>query len=549
LRRYNAPRVKESRGVRIFTTIWLVPFIALVIALWLAYQYYAKIGSTIRISFKSNAGLVENQSPIKMRDVTVGIVKKISLSDDGKGVIIKARMNKDIGDYLNKEAKFWIVHPDVGSDGISGLDTIVSGSYIQLKGKKDIETTHNYIGLEKQPIDDEAKGTYLILSAPQSYNIREKSHIYYRMMEIGRVERVGISPDGSHVNFTIFIEEEYMNYINSKSKFYTRSAFNIDFSKGSLDMSLAPFSQLLHGGISVYTPRGSLDKNNTIKRGTIFPLYKSLAQMKAKQLGIGGEQRVYKLSFCEPTTKLKIGSPVEFKGFQVGYVTQIEDRYSDKNRTITSSVYTLLNIEAFTSEDLNRSQREQILPRLVKRGLKAKLSTPMPVIGSQFIELIFDNSKKATIVKQDEYEILPTISNKLEYDIMEQVKGVLTKLENLPLEKLLDSANSLVDENRKPINNLIKSLDKTVKSFNTTVKNLNIFTANEEFNRLPENLNQTLQELENTLQTLSNDYSGDSQFADQLSITLKAVSEAAKSFDKTNKMLDRKANALVIGDE
>ena len=81
------------------------------------------------------------------------------------------------------------------------------------------------------------------------------------------------------------------------------------------------------------------------------------------------------------------------------------------------------------------------------------------------------------------------------------------------------------------------------------VKNLNIFTANEEFNRLPENLNQTLQELENTLQTLSNDYSGDSQFADQLSITLKAVSEAAKSFDKTNKMLDRKANALVIGDE
>ncbi|NEW60562.1 MCE family protein, partial [Sulfurovum sp. bin170] len=90
MKKYNAPRVRESRGVRILTTIWLVPFIALIIALWLAYQYYAKIGSNIKISFKSNAGLVENQSPIKMRDVTIGIVKKISLSNDGEGVIIKA---------------------------------------------------------------------------------------------------------------------------------------------------------------------------------------------------------------------------------------------------------------------------------------------------------------------------------------------------------------------------------------------------------------------------------------------------------------------------
>ncbi len=90
---------------------------ALAIALWLAYQYYIKIGPTITIRFKSNAGLIENQSPIKIRDVTVGLVKEISLSDDGKGVIIRARMNRVVEDYLNESAKFWIVHPDVGSNG------------------------------------------------------------------------------------------------------------------------------------------------------------------------------------------------------------------------------------------------------------------------------------------------------------------------------------------------------------------------------------------------------------------------------------------------
>ncbi|HHH51816.1 MAG TPA: MCE family protein, partial [Campylobacterales bacterium] len=193
MKKYNAPRVKESRGVQLLTTIWLVPFIAMIIALWLGYQYYIKIGSTIKIKFESNAGLIENQSPIKMRDVTVGIVKKISLTDDGRGVIITARMNRDVSKYLNNKAKFWIVHPDVGSHGVSGLDTIVSGSYIELYGKKGQETIHDYIGLEKSPIFDEAKGSYFVLSAPQSYNISEGSKIYYRMLEVGRVERVGIS--------------------------------------------------------------------------------------------------------------------------------------------------------------------------------------------------------------------------------------------------------------------------------------------------------------------------------------------------------------------
>jgi len=37
---------------------------------------------------------------------------------------------------------------DVGSNGIYGLDTIVSGSYIELHGVKEKKTKLEYIGLE-----------------------------------------------------------------------------------------------------------------------------------------------------------------------------------------------------------------------------------------------------------------------------------------------------------------------------------------------------------------------------------------------------------------
>jgi len=556
MKKYNAPRVKESRGVQLLTTIWLVPFVAMIIALWLGYQYYIKIGSTIKIRFESNAGLIENQSPIKMRDVTIGIVKKISLSDDGQGVIIKARMDAKMNKYLNENAKFWIVHPDVGSHGVSGLDTIVSGSYIELYGKKGEETMHDYIGLEKAPINNEAKGSYFVLSAPKSYNISEGSKIYYRMLEVGRVERVGISPDGTQIYFTIFVSQEYVKFINTKSKFYTRSAFNIDFSNANLDMNIAPISQLVHGGIAIYTPINSLDKNNTLRGDEVFRLYKNLAQLKSKQLGITREYITYKFKFKEPISNLKIGSPIKFKDFQVGYITNIENSYY--NRDINSSIYGLIEVDAFRDNNSSIDKKE-IISNLVKQGLRARLSSPIPIVGSQYIELIFNKHHKANIIKGDRYELFPTIKTKSKKDIMDNINGLLSKLKNLPLEKMLNSYTNLAKDNRKPIHSLVKNLDKIVKNLdktisnlNHTVNNLNNFTSQKEFTKLPNNINNLLQEVEVALidlQQLIQEYGGNSQFADQLSATLKALSEASQSFDKTNQMLGRKANALVVGDE
>jgi paraquat-inducible protein B len=588
MRQYNAPRVKESRGIQILTTVWLVPLIAMIIALWLGYQYYAKIGATIQISFRSNAGLVENQSLIKMRDVTIGMVTNISLSDNGKGVIIQARMNKEISNYLNEKARFWIVHPDVGSNGISGLDTIVSGSYIELFGKKEEETTHHYIGLEEPPLDDEARGVYYHLSAPKSYNISEGSHVYYRMMEVGRVERVGIAPDGGHVNFTIFVKDKYVPFINSQSKFYTRSAFNLDFSKGSLDMTLAPLSQLVHGGIAIHTPINTLEGNNTVKRGDVFYLYQSYAKVKSKHLGFGGEDKIYKITFNIPTKSLKIGAPIEFQGFQVGQITDIKSHYVAKTRKIKSEIYLMLHQDSFSNTKLKK---------LVKEGLKVKLATSLPVVGSQYLQLVFDKSYPATIKHEEGCDTLPVLNHReTSPDIMAQISSLLEKLEQLPLENLLLSVTNLVNENREPIGtllsnmdravldidqtvlgaersvndlnvltsqeefinlpktleNLIYNLDSTISSFNITVDNLNNFSSSQELHALPQNLNQAIFELENTLrniQILSQEYGGDSKFADQLSVTLKAISEASESFDKTNKMLDRNANALVVGDE
>ena len=95
-------------------------------------------------------------------------------------------------------------------------------------------------------------------------------------------------------------------------------------------------------------------------------------------------------------------------------------------------------------------------------------------------------------------------------------------------------------------------MEYTIANFNTTIDNLNNISSDQALTELPQNINTAIAELENTLRSLqlvAQEYGGDSKFSDQLSVTLKALSEAATSFDRTNKMLDRNANALIVGDE
>jgi len=567
MKKYNAPKVKESKKIQILTSIWLVPILAMIIALWLAFQYYSKIGPTIAISFKSNAGLIANQSQIKLRDVTIGMVTKISLSGDGKGVIVQARMNKEVSDYLNPKAKFWIVHPDVGSHGVSGLDTLISGSYIKLHGVKEEENQYRFIGLEDPYIDTEAQGKYYLLSAPESYNISEGSNVYYRMVKVGRVERVGISPDGKQVNFTIFVQDIYTKYINKKSQFYSQSNFSMDFSQAKLDFTIASFSQIIHGGISIYTPSQNieLEQNIPVIQEQIFPLYKSLAQMKTKHLMRGEEDKIYKFKFQESIKKLEIGSPVEFNGFQVGYVTEIESHFDEASKKVKSDVFAIIHTKAFYNKN-HKKDGDKVLESLVKSGLKAKLNTTLPMIGAQFIDLVFEKNILATMRIDHNSTLFPTTKNIASPNILDEVKKVITKIEKLKIEELLHSAtqvmvssnltvknlNRTIESSNEPIEELITNINLTVQNLNQTIDNINRLTQDESLQQLPSDISMAIQELQttlNTFQTFTQGYNADSTFSAELSATLKELSLAAESIERMSRKLEKKPNALLLGDD
>ncbi|MEZ5912148.1 MAG: MlaD family protein [Paracoccaceae bacterium] len=96
-----------------------------------AWKSFSERGALIEIAFPDAAGVVAGQTEVKYRDVAIGRVEKVAFSDDLSEVIVSARVEKDLMAYLDEDARFWVVRPEVSVRGITGLDTVLSGVFIE----------------------------------------------------------------------------------------------------------------------------------------------------------------------------------------------------------------------------------------------------------------------------------------------------------------------------------------------------------------------------------------------------------------------------------
>jgi len=341
------PTITESSKFNLITSIWIVPFIALVIAGWLAFQYFSERGVQIKIIFPKNEGLVAGQSLVKFRNVPVGKVTKIYVEEGTAGVIVMVRMNsKDSTPYLNEHANFWIVKPEVGLSGVSGLDTLISGTYINVYskagGKKSKES---FIGL-RQPYRDTGEGEYFRLQSSTGKGVQVGTPILYKNIKIGQVEYLYLGLDNTHIEVIVFIDNQYLPFVEKGSKFWIKSSLNLDFSKGNLDMSVASFKELIQGGIVLF----SSGHPNAIppSKNHIFTLYKNQTDAESKLLGVSpNAKHKFMIKLNHSLANLKVGSVVRFDGFDIGRVEDIGLFYNKNEHKMHGEVMLEIDTSVF----------------------------------------------------------------------------------------------------------------------------------------------------------------------------------------------------------
>jgi len=541
------PEIEESTKFNLITSIWIVPFVALIIAGWLAYQYYSELGPEIKIIFPKNEGLQAGQSHIKYRDVPIGTVMKITLQEDGEGVAVIARMDKTAASYLNKNAKFWIVKPEVGMSGVSGLETLISGTYIDMYSKKGGVFKDEHVGLD-HAYRVVGGGEYYHLNSPRGDStIKVGTPIYFKNIKVGQVEYVVLSLDGKSMDVIVFIDKIYVPYVHTDSKFWVRSILNVGLSNGSLDVTIAPFTDLIQGAIEFSS--SGVDDGNSVPYAFIFPLYKNSNVIESKKIGSGGKSiKKFMLRTQDSLAKLKLNASVRYDGFDVGEVKEIKLSYEKETHQMNGEV--LINIDTSVFEDPNDTNHtgEENFYQAVEEGLRAKIIPTDPITGTLFVDLVFEeNATKQMITQGEHYAVLPTIESN-GAGVMDEVKKVLAKLNNLPLKKLITSIDKVVNESSEPIANANKVLFDLQK----TVKNINALTGKKSFSALPDEVNKALEELTKTLRTTKKvvkGYDKQSLLTHQITQTLKVVTETSKEMQHFLEMLNRKPNSLIFGDK
>jgi len=146
------PRAMTRRSRRI-SIIWLIPLVAVAIGAWLAWDTLSKEGPTIKISFDSGEGLQAGQSQLKYKDIVFGTVKSLQLSPDQTRVIVTVATTRQAERLLTEGTEFWVVKPRLFAGNISGIETLLSGSYIgMLPAAKAGKSQREFTGREDPPV-------------------------------------------------------------------------------------------------------------------------------------------------------------------------------------------------------------------------------------------------------------------------------------------------------------------------------------------------------------------------------------------------------------
>jgi paraquat-inducible protein B len=534
-----APVVKEHRSISI---VWVVPLVALIIGAWLVYKAVTEKGPTITISFQSAEGLEAGKTKIKYKDVELGKVTSIVLSDDFSDVTVTAEMVPEAKGYLTDKTRFWVVRARVAAGQVTGLGTLLSGAYIGIEPGIGGKAMRHFEGLEKQPmVTSETKGRQYLLAASRLGSLNPGSPIYFRQINVGQVMDYQLDPGGDNISVQIFIQEPYHQFVRRNTRFWVASGLDVDLTANGLSIDTESIVSLLIGGIA-FTAFAHEDPGPVADEDTRFKLYDTFEEARDDRYTF---KRDFIVEFKGSVRGLSVGAPVEFRGMQIGTVTDIELRADFEKLDFTVPVQIILeperlNLSSPKDEDeaLNRWQR------LLDKGFRAQLETGSLLTGQLYIKLdFFEDAPPAELSFDRGLPVLPSMPSSSQ-EIMQGVTRFVKKLDQLPLEDIGRNLQRTMAGMERLVNG--PELASAVKSLREMLAELEKTTQTFNADTIPK-INSALAEMEIVLKNLDGWVSADAPLQGNLQKTLEELAAAAQAVSELADMLERHPEALIQG--
>ncbi len=531
--------------------VWLIPLVAGLVAIWLAYTTISEEGPTIQIAFKTAEGLEAGKTKVKFKDVEIGQVDTLEISEDLSRILVTANLEKGVGPYLNAETRFWVVRPRFGAGGVSGLGTLVSGAYIEMDPGQG-EKARDFIGLEVPPeVRSDAPGRRFLLEADQLGSLGPGSPIYFRGLEVGEVMGYELAADNLGVAIPVFVRAPHDRLVQDHSRFWNASGVDISVGADGVTVGLESIQALLLGGIAFDTPT-TAEPQQPSAEGRTFRLHKNFTSTKEATYS---EKVKFLLHFDSSVRGLSAGAPVELRGIRIGTVTDVHMEYDIETRVFTIPVTIEIEPQRIqVSGDLSNDKPYAGTETLVERGLRAQLKSGNLVTGQLYVSLDFyPQSRPAEVKYGGLYPELPTVPSQLD-EITRSVTSVLDEISSLPLKELMGDMRKTVQGMEKLVN--APQVLESINSLNNSLNAVEDMAVNldREMTPLVATLKETVEQAQVTLSTVQTTFQSaegmigeDSEVRYDLTRLLRELTETARSIRFLADYLEQNPNALISG--
>nr|WP_205598951.1 intermembrane transport protein PqiB [Aeromonas rivipollensis] len=514
--------------------IWMVPLLALFIGAWMLFQHWYSQGPSFTLRVATAEGIVAGKTVIRSREVEVGRIEAVELSEDYSHAVLKGRLTNAAASMLKNDSQFWVVKPRVGREGISGLGTLFSGAYIELSPGKQGRARSEYTMLDTPPLASlDAIGLRLSLSSRDTRALGVGSPINYQGFTIGQVEEANFLPAQSEMHYQIFINAPYDILMSNNSRFWLTPGFEVSMSSEGMKVKMDSLESLLDGGITMGLPPG-WTPGEPVKQMDNFTLFQDETSVQAGSL----DQFIdYVFLFEDDMGGLHPGAAVQYRGIRVGTVISAPYLIDDKGAQLFKSrqIPVLARIEVQRlSHRYDNAEKEQwrtLFNKQFNEGLRASLKTSSLLTGGKVVDLNFyPDAPNYQPLKIGGYQVFPTAQAGLD-QIERKVNLILDKFVNMDMATTLTQVNSTLD-----------TLDKTLKHIRAVSANLEQFTAQPSTQQLPASLNESLKQLQETLQT----YDVRSQTNQELRQSVQSLNQLISELQPLVHSLNEQPSSLIF---
>ncbi|MFK7995587.1 MAG: intermembrane transport protein PqiB [Granulosicoccus sp.] len=523
---------------------WILPLGAVLFAGWVLWQSYAQRGPLIEITFDNAGGVSAGETRVRRNDVDVGRVESVRLADDLNSVVVSVRMDPQVAPYLDDNTRFWIVNARINTTEISGLATLLSGSYVEVDwDDQPGERSTEFVGLSEPPLTKRGTpGLRLTLAAEEAGYIYVGSPVFMRQIEVGRVERRRLSSNATQVLFDIFIEAPYHNNVYPDTRFFGVSGVEGKVDAEGASVRIESMSALFTGGIAFENPTDISLSQPVGQNGKRFKLFDSRSEARDSIFDGVEDQRYRFIATFEGSVKgLRRDAPIEYNGLKVGRVHSVSVTLPQSAGDPGSAVVMMqFQPSRLGFDNISKVQWHEKFSSLVENGMRVQLATGNLLTGSLIVKLVskpeFDGEQIDFDAKP--YPSLPVIASNVEA-VTADVETLVKNLSELPLDSLVNSATQLLDDARQ----LIASPDVAALPAQLSDSMAALSQASAGLPEMVRSLTAASENANDVMEGLS----PDSEIYIELSAAARELRIAAKSIAAFAELLEENPSAVFTG--